>query len=132
MIRLRHCVVEWIAPGARTTFADGASVEGHHHPDDPHYRVISHRCGYGDDTLAYAREHELLHSLGQELLHGRPSPVLWELAHGREPGPSADEEIFTQALQRWLRASERPIIAGVPWDGWRARAMALLAANERD
>jgi hypothetical protein len=94
----------------------------------PHYHVIAHRCGYGDDLLAYAREHELFHLLVEEWLFDRPSRILWGLAHGRPLGAhdAAYEEMMAQAAQRFVRAAERPIIGGVGWDGLKARALDLL------
>jgi hypothetical protein len=127
MISLRHCEIEWTDFGCATRFADGSEIGAHPHAT-PHYHVIAHRTGYGDDLMAYCREHELAHAFTQEALHDRPSPILWALAHGDMPSgrAAAEEEVFAQTFQRWVRAAERPIIGGVPWDDWRARFLALV------
>ena len=128
MIRLRFASVSPTDWGCVSTFADGATVPAQHRPDEPHYRVISHRCGYGDDTLRYCIEHEVCHHLLCEALYGAPSPILWRLAHGEAvPGAyAAWEEIAVQALQRWVRAAERPIVGGVDWDALKLRALEVL------
>lgn len=126
LIRTRFAAIQLTDWGCVTIFPDGASCPSQHHPDDPHYRVVAHRCGYGDDTLAYAQEHDLAHLIVEEMLHARPSRVLWGLAHGAElPAHEAVyEEMAAQALQRFVRAAERPIIGQVDWNGLRARFLA--------
>jgi hypothetical protein len=122
MLQLRYCSIEWTEAGARTVFPDGAETTAWPHPEQPHYHVISHRCGYGDDVLAYAREHELAHALvGEEILR-EPSHVLDSLAHGVTPdrGLAVVEEMAVATLLRWVRANERPIIADWDWDALKA------------
>jgi hypothetical protein len=129
VIRTRYAAVELTAQGCVTHFLDGTSYGAHPH-DTHHYAVIAHRCGYGDDLLAYCREHEICHLLVEEWLHDRPSRILWGLAHGEPLAPheAAYEEIAAQALQRWVRAAERPIIGGVDWDALKHRALVTLAS----
>jgi hypothetical protein len=131
VIQLRFASVEYTPQGCVSRFEDGTSFGAHPH-DTPHYHVIAHRCGYGDDLLAYCREHEVCHHLICEWLYGAPSPILWKLAHGEElpPGYAAFEEFAAQALQRWVRANERPIIGGVDWDGIKIRAEVLLGVSD--
>ena len=114
--------------GCVTYFADGSEASAWPSWEDNHYRVIAHRTGYGDNLLDYCREHDFCHALVEEVLHDRASRVLWALAHGQTlSGPeSAYEEFAAQALQRWIRANERPIIAGVDWDGIKLEALSLL------
>lgn len=121
------CITRFVIPHTR----NGNPVPAQHHPDDPHYRVISHRCGYQDDTLAYCREHEVAHLVLEEVLHDRPSTVLFALAHGRSVAPeqAAYEELAAQALQRFVRANERPIVGGVPWDRLKARMEEVLQCS---
>ena len=130
MIHTRFATVHPDSWGCVVTFADGTSCPAQHWPDDPHYRVIAHRCGYEDDTLRYCIEHEVAHLVVEEVLHDRPSRVLWALAHGQPllGADSAYEEIAAQALQRFVRANERPIVGGVALDAMRARFEAVLAA----
>jgi hypothetical protein len=126
-IRIGTATLTHTPGGCVTTYDDGSSYGAHPH-DTHHYHVIAHRCGYGDDILAYAREHEACHHIVSEWIMGRPSQVLWPLAHGYDPDPAdaVQEEALTMTFQRWLRANERPIIGGVDWDGLKARALASL------
>ena len=126
---LSLATVERLPTGCRTIYADGASWEGHAH-DTPHYHVIAHRCGYGDDLAAYAFEHDACHSIVAERLGPkiRASAVLWPLAHGHSPDAAESllEEFAAQALQRWLRAAERPILGGVDWDALKRETLEWL------
>ena len=138
-MQIGAATVTYTPDGALSTFADGTSFGAQPH-DTPHYDQIAERCGYGlglgwgDDTrradgrLRYCREHEVFHHLAGEVFYGGASPVLWLLAHGREPDTAAAalEEAMVMTLQRWVRAGERPIIGGVDWDDLKARALALL------
>jgi hypothetical protein len=132
MIRLTHCSIEWTDHGCVTRFPDGAEVGAYPHPEQPHYHVIAHRCGYGDDLLAYCREHEFCHALVAERFYDDVSFVLFPLAHKLKPpgGFALLEEIAAQTLQRWLRANERPILAGCDWDALKRDALELLAGAE--
>jgi hypothetical protein len=116
--------------GCIVKFDHGKPVPAQHHPDDFHYRIIAARCGYQDDTLAYAREHEVAHLVAEEVLFGRPSRVLWGLAHDEplDPAEAAYEEAMAQMLQRFARANERPIIGpGIDWDAMRRRFEEVLS-----
>jgi hypothetical protein len=126
-ITLPHATVTYTPEGCYSTFTDGSSYGALPH-DSHHYHVIAHRCGYGDDILAYAREHEVFHHIVGEHFYGGVSPVLWALAHGREISAeeAALEEAMVMTLQRWVRAGERPIIGGLDWDGLKASALDLL------
>ena len=128
-ITLKFCTIERLPDEVLVTFIDGASCPATPHPDMPHYREITARCGYGDDVWAYCFFHEFAHAWIEERLYDRPSRVLWALAHetmlsGKE---AVYEEITAQVFQRWLHADERPIIGGVPWDKWKAEALALIS-----
>ena len=114
--------------GAYSTFDTGASYAAQPHFDDPHYSVIAHRCGYGDDLLRYCREHEFFHHIAGEEFYGGVSPVVWTLAHGGtiDPRKAATEELVVMALQRWVRAAEEPIVGGFDWHGLRDRCLRLL------
>jgi hypothetical protein len=131
VIQLTHCNVAWTDTGCITRFDDGTETEACPH-DTAHYRIVASRLGYGDDILAYCREHELAHSLVGAWIFGGPSQVLWGVAHdmmltGRQ---SALEECFAQACQRFWRANERPILSGLPkLDEWKAEALAMIEAE---
>lgn len=127
-IRLRHAMVEVEDWGCTSYFADGSSYGATPHPWDHQYHVISHRTGYGFDHARYCVEHELAHHVVEEFLFDRPSRILWGLAHGTPLSghESAYEEMMAQSLQRFVRASERPIIGGVDWDAMRARFLDVV------
>jgi len=127
-ISLQFCDVFFTEWGAETVFPDKARIAAYPHPEMPHYSVIAHRCGYGDDLMAYCREHEFAHSFIEERLHGRPSEVLSALARGGTLSGyvAAYEEGMAQAFQAFLRANARPISSGVPWDRLKADALKLL------
>lgn len=127
-MQLEFCTIEWTDYGCVTFFEDGSEASAWPSWADPHYRVIAHRTGYGDDLLGYCREHDFCHSLIEQEIYKRPSRVLWAMAHGTQlPGPeSAYEELAAQALQRFFRAGERPIVSGIDWDGIRNKAHGIL------
>lgn len=128
IIHLKYCSVEWTNWGCMTRFEDGSEIGAHPHWQDHCYHVVAHRCGYEFDLLAYCREHEVAHSLVEQVFFDRPSRALWALAHGKMlPGREvAYEEMMAQALQRFLRAAERPIVGGVDWDWLRGEAERVL------
>ena len=129
MIRLRFATIEPTEWGCVSRFdRGGAEVPAQTHWHDRHYAVIAHRCGYGDDLRAYTIEHEVCHHLLAEALYGTVSPVLWGLACGvpLPPAYAAQEELAVQALQRFVRAAERPIVGGVDWDALKARVLVAL------
>lgn len=127
-IEMKFARVVYTDFGVETRFkTDGAAISAWPH-DTHHYHVIAHRLGYGDDILAYCREHEVAHSLVCECLFDRESYVLSHLARGidiDEPR-AVMEEIAAQSLQRWIRAHERPIIGGVNWDDLKRYALNVL------
>jgi hypothetical protein len=127
VIYLDHARVIYNATGCLTIFNDGTRWGSYPH-DTHHYHVVAHRTGYGDDILGYCREHEVAHLVIEQMLHDRPSRVLWALAHGEEisPADSAYEEFAAMTLQRFIRARERPIVGGVPWDEIRDFALSKL------
>lgn len=103
------------------TFNDGSTCPAVP-SNSPHYHVIAHRCGYGDDLGRYCFEHELAHCVVSEFFWNMPSPVLSAVADGHPMTgkDSAFEELMAQTLQRFVRAGERPIIGGVRWDDLKA------------
>ena len=126
-IILSHAIVEYNDWGCMSHFNDGSSFGAHPH-DTPHYHVISHRTGYQDDILAYAREHEIVHHIVGEYFFGGVSPIIWALAHGHgvTAEEAAKEEALVMLVQRFLRANERPIIGGINWDEIKHRALEVL------
>lgn len=116
VIELKHCAIEFTEYGVVTKLQDGSECPAWPHWKDPHYTVISHRCGYRDDLLSYCREHEFVHSFLAEKLTGEVSTVVWNSAHDLPfPQDALYEEALVQTFQRWLRANEEPIMAGADW-----------------
>lgn len=130
MIALDGCQIEKTDFGSVTRFDDGSYVNSVAYTD-AHYHVIAHRCGYNDDVLQYCFEHDFCHLFISLHLLNKPSPILWALAHGSQipDHEAAFEEIAVHAFQRWLRANEQPIVAGVDWFGMKAMALDLLDNN---
>jgi hypothetical protein len=130
-IKLKYAAVSWTDYGCITRFEDGTEVECWPH-ETPHYRIVAARLGYGDDILAYSREHDAAHSMLAEWMFDKPSPILWGVAHAAElSGPeSVGEEATVQAFQAFLRANQRPILSGLPdIDAWKAQALAMIDAE---
>jgi hypothetical protein len=98
-----------------TRFPDGTKV-GSTPNDDPHTMRTAADLGYGRDTFAMSRDHEIAHSWLAHLA-GRPwSPTMWRLAHPYDddlPNDDevAEEEAMVLAFQRTL-VKDRPR----PWD----------------
>lgn len=100
------------------------------HPNDHNYYVISHRCGYEGRIMDYCREHELAHAVVAEFMTDMPSYVLYNLACKNDKPDMykvACEEMMAQALQRFARANERPIIGGVDWQGMKDLFLGYLS-----
>lgn len=89
-----------------TAFPDGTKVPAAPQDTDD-YRATAFRLGYGTDTWAMCREHELAHTELAELLGLPYSPTLWAVAHGEKraiigaPGEMQAEEDLVLAYQRW-------------------------------
>lgn len=97
-----------------TVFHDGTRVPAS--PEDTdQYRATARRLGYGIDTWALCRDHELSHTQLAELLGLPYSPTLWAVAHGHYWGiPGRMGEMMAEgnmvlAYQQWrLIRGERP------------------------
>jgi hypothetical protein len=127
-IQFKYCWIDRTDYGCISTFNDGTFVKSCPHPELPHYAVVSHRMGSGDDLHEYAAIHDFCHHWTHEYLFSEPSPSLWGVAH-RQPVPdraAAYEEAVVMTFQRWLKTNERPIIAGVDWDDMKHKALKLL------
>jgi hypothetical protein len=130
LVVLKHCIVEYTDWGVITHFPQsitGAQAHGVPH-DTPHYFVAAHRAGYGDDILAYCREHDAFHNLVGQWFTDSVSDVLWCQAH-KLPVNRANatfEEIAVQTAQRWVRGAEQPIVGDVDWFGFRDYAKQVL------
>lgn len=88
----------------RTVFADGAHVDALPQDDDA-YIARAEALGYGGDTLAMSREHELLHSLIAHWLGLPESPTLRGVATGNYWPNWHAEECAVLALQKYANAA---------------------------
>lgn len=127
-LKMKHGTLRAYNGYVTVEFEDGTKATAIPHPHDHHYYVIAHRCGYGDDIFAYCIEHEFVHMFLAQELCDSPCPILWELAHGGLfPSHAAVLwESLTQTFQRWLRASEEPIIGGADWGAMKAKALVAI------
>jgi hypothetical protein len=128
LVPLEFGTVEETHWGCRVTFNDGAQTNSVPHFHDHHYFVISHRCGYGDDVQKYCVEHDFAHMFISQHILQTHSQVLRALADFSPvpPAVAAYEEAMAQMFQRWLRASEEPIIGGIDWHHMKWEALKLL------
>lgn len=133
MIQLKFCSVEWTTFGARTVFADGLECSTWPH-DSEDYRLIADRLGYGFDTLAFARDHDLAHACVSEWVHDQRSPTLYAVAQGQSLPWTATlfEELAAQTLQRLVRQNVRPVAGGFDWGEWRTRFLDLTMRLEME
>ncbi len=106
----QHCWVH-VSPGyTETVFHDGASVTAAPERSEA-YRARARALGYGEDTEALSREHELLHTLLMEAAGFGTSPTLWAVAHGQQGGVAPvwaqeEEETLVLAFQVYLNGGE--------------------------
>jgi hypothetical protein len=96
-----------------TRFPDGSKVGSTPNHDGHSLRTARH-LGYGDDTWAMSRDHELVHTWLAHL-GGLPwSPTMWRLAHPDGPDlpddvQVAEEETMVLEFQRLIdKGSPRP------------------------
>jgi hypothetical protein len=130
-IPLIFCTAYLYDGWAWTAFPDGSGFGAFPH-DEPDYRELSRRLGY-DSTMDYCWQHEVCHNLVEQEVFGRPSPILWALAHGlRHPDTTPYEEALVQAFQGFLRGATPTMTAvapGVDWWEIKQKALGLLGAD---
>ncbi len=108
-------IVDESAAYVETRFDDGSKV-GSTPNSDPHSRRTALALGYGDDTWAMSRDHELAHSW-LAYLDGRPwSPTMWRLAHPYgEDLPDDDQVAYEEArVLEFQRTLDKSVPR--PWD----------------
>jgi hypothetical protein len=97
--------------GVTTWMGDGKRVPAC--PEDtPAYRATALRLGYGSDTLAMCRDHEMLHNWLCHALGLRESLVMRALANGEsaEGELLGLEEEAVMAVQRFARVVRAPLL----------------------
>jgi hypothetical protein len=113
--RFPNCsvLVDEEARYVETRFDDGAKV-GSTPNSDPHTLATARQLGYGEDTWAMSRDHELAHSwlaLQDQIPWSR---TMWRLAHPHaddlpNDAEVAEEEARVLAFQQTLdKAAPRP------------------------
>jgi hypothetical protein len=134
-MRMKYCTIEWTEDGAATTFNGNVRCPSFPHPEQPHYHVIAHRCGCGDDVRQYCRDHELAHVLLSEVFqHCAPASLLETAVYGKAQdwGTNMLEECTAHVLQRWVRCNERPIIGRCDWDSIKRKFLECAAILDRE
>ena len=135
IVRLTFAEVRLYDGWVWTQFPDGSGYGAY--PDNSEegrdrYLDLARRLGY-ETAMGYCWEHEVFHSFLAQELHGRPSPILWALAHNkRHPEYTVEEEATVQAFQGFMRA-RLPMTATAPdVDWWELRMLAdlLLEGSE--
>ena len=124
-----HCavLVDEAQRYVETRFPDGAKV-GSTPNHDPHTMRMAADLGYGDDTFAMSRDHEVAHTWLAHLDGGRWSPTMWRLAHPDDPANPdddavAEEEARVLDFQRGLdkgaprpwEVADVPTVEPLPW-----------------
>lgn len=109
-LTFKHCWVH-ASPGyTETVYHDGTTVTAT--PEDTdEYRANALLYGYGADTAAFSRDHEILHTFLAEALGFGSSPTLWAVAHGQTGSVAAhweqlEEESWTLAFQSYLNGGD--------------------------
>jgi hypothetical protein len=132
VIPLRFCLVSFYGDdqgGFVWTQYPGGQGWGGYPGGDQSYFALAARLGYGTDVMRYCLEHDFLHSFLCEQLYGRPSAVLYSLAHGRRhPDSTIGEEAIVQLFQGFLRAGwdMTAVAPDVDWWAIRDQARAIL------
>jgi hypothetical protein len=106
IVVLGWTVVElWGHDFTRTILPDGVEVPAAPQ-DNADYRSRAHALGYGQDSAAMSREHELGHVLLSYILGLPESPALRSAANNAGPSDlTGMEEDAVMALQRFARAA---------------------------
>lgn len=135
-LQFQHCWVNCVPGYTETCYHDGTKVTATPEDSDQ-YRANTALFGYGTDTGALSREHEILHTFLAEKLGFGSSPTLWAVAHGQTDGVAAiweqeEEETWTLAFQTFLHGGpptdglERLTEAGLDPVALREEALRLL------
>jgi hypothetical protein len=84
----------WNSEAWMVTRIDGYPFVSTGNPDDDDAVALAHELGYGGDTWAMSRDHELLHSW-LAVRRGLPfSPTLWAVSRG-------DKRLTADAIREW-------------------------------
>ena len=124
---LRYCTVTWYDGWCWTEFDETGEGWGAIPSHDEHYYRLAARLGYGDDIKRYCVEHDTCHSLVEQEVFDRPSPIIWNLAHGlTHPKDTVYEEALVQFFQAFLRGGWEMTAAAPDIDWWAIREKAWL------
>ena len=132
-----YCWVHTDGDYTETVYHDGAKVTAQPEDSDD-YRAKALRYGYGENTAALSREHEILHTFLAERLRDGCSHALWAVAHEQKGyvapiWEQEQEEVVVLAFQIYLNGGAHddealmPIRdAGIDADDLRGDALRLL------
>jgi len=124
----KHCWVHTSPGYTETVFHDGTAVTATPERSEA-YAAQARALGYGEDTQALSREHELLHTLLMEAVGFGSSPTLWAVAHGQqgEVAPiwaQEEEETLVLSFQAYLNGGEAsPVVCALGGLGLNIEAL---------
>jgi hypothetical protein len=108
LVKLRFCTVELYLRDQLvvTRFFDGTEAHACPHDTPEYHHHALQKTGL-DDVMRYCWQHDLAHNIVAEM-KGKPSVVLWRLAHGldTETDECAEEEVCAQTLQRNMQMTQ--------------------------
>lgn len=113
----RGCTV--IVDGAQryveTRFPDGCSA-GSTPNDDEHTLEVAEEMGYGTDTWAMSRDHELAHTWLAHVAGLEFSPTMWRIAHPDLEDSIGDVEVSEEEARVLEFQRTMPKDRVRPWD----------------
>jgi hypothetical protein len=125
-VHLKYCTIEQLVGATWTLFTDGTSC---HVGDeaDAIRRAAAKWVGLENDLPRYNYEHEVIHAFLAEKMFDAPSPVQWNMAHGRKGNIVAGryEERWVYHFQRYLCGMSEQVVED-EWPVWREEARRLL------
>ena len=98
-----------------TRFPDGTKV-GSTPNDDDHTMNTAAALGYGADTFAMSRDHEIAHTWLAHLDGRRWSPTMWRLAHPYDDELPNDDEVAEEEATVLAFQATLDKAAPRPWD----------------
>jgi tRNA (mo5U34)-methyltransferase len=134
--QFQSCWVHVAPCWVETVYRDGTRVTAMPEEGES-YSALTKELGYGCDTEALSREHEIVHTFLAEALGCGASPTLWAVAHGQEGDVAPvwaqeEEEAGVLAFQAYLNggpitpALTRLAEQGLDLEELRAEALLLL------
>lgn len=111
VLRLAGATIELHLDGLTVTRYPGIGDVPARPQDDDEYRARAAALGYGDDTLAMSRDHEMVHHILAAVLGLPYSPTLMGVATGRFCEHWQAEEAAVLGVQRFARLAGVDLLA---------------------